>query len=416
MGQSAALRAALPPLLSPHGIGRRLHMVSTGYPASDLARPSAASALSLLHSRCRTAADSAAGQRKPLLTPAHLDAWAEGSGVRRHAHSRPSSEPYELSTIRELGGGAAMPDGWSSRLVSATGLKPRDGPNQDAFSYTLLEGDWIVCVACDGHGEEGDIIAERVARTIPFFLSSHMPTLGPERSLVRSFQDSQEDLEACLNGAQTFSGTTASAVCIHMDTCETWLAVAGDSKITLGDLASGEMVFVTGGHKAHDLPEADRLRECGAQVITKDYGDGDLVSRVFVPGTGVPGLAMSRSLGDGCLKKYGVIATPHVQNVTEHWTACEAPVAVLASDGLWDTITAKETIESLAARYRAGLDVQRGAEVLLRRSQKLWIQFEGDYCDDVTIVLLAPTESLKSKKVTLDKPLRPSVAPSGPTH
>merc|ERR1712039_6090 len=103
---------------------------------------------------------------------------------------------------------------------------------------------------------------------------------------------------------------------------------------------------------------------------------------------------MSRSLGDGCLKKYGVTAEPEVRNVSDLWDRCTAPIVVLASDGLWDTITVEETISSLTARAHAGLDVKIGAEALLRRSQRLWIENEGDYCDDVTVLLLAPTASL----------------------
>jgi len=201
-----------------------------------------------------------------------------------------------------------------------------------------------------------------------------------------------------LSAAQTHSGTTAAIVCVHAQSREAWFAYVGDSKIALGDLATGKVVFSTGEHKAHDPEENKRLKQCGAQVITREYEDGELVSRVFVPGTGIPGLAMSRSLGDGCLKNYGVTAEPHVHNVTELWQCCEAPVVVLASDGLWDTISVEETVAALAARCRAGLNVGKGCEVLLRRSQRLWIQAEGDYCDDVTVVLLAPSASLAPRK------------------
>merc|ERR1712129_156708 len=125
---------------------------------------------------------------------------------------------------------------------------------------------------------------------------------------------------------------------------------------------------------------------------------------------------MSRSLGDGCLKKYGVTPTPDVQDVSGIWAACEAPIAVLASDGLWDTINAQETVASLFARAKKGQDVKRGAEVLLRRSQKLWVQGEGDYCDDCTVILLAPTASLKSRKQPTARAAAPTLAASSPVQ
>ncbi|CAE8645052.1 unnamed protein product, partial [Polarella glacialis] len=149
---------------------------------------------------------------------------------------------------------------------------------------------------------------------------------------------------------------------------------------------------------AHDPEEYSRLQAAGAQVIEKRYEDNEVVSRVFIPKTGVPGLAMSRSLGDGCLKKYGVTAEPEVRDVTSLWRGCRAPCVVLASDGLWDTISVEETVASLTARVRTGREVGLGVEALLRRSQRRWIEAEGDYCDDVTVLLVAPSASIQPRQ------------------
>jgi len=328
------------------------------------------------------------------VTSTDLDAWARGPAVLGHAHSRPSCEPYALSAVREMGRGAEVPEDWSVRLLSAAGMKGRESPNQDAFSYTVLDNGWIVCVACDGHGEQGEVISERVARMIPFFLSLHLPALSLDEALPRAFAQAQTDLERCFSSAQAYSGTTVAACCIHGERHEAWFAHAGDSRAVLGDLVSSTPLFVTEEHKAHDPGEHQRLEEAGAQVITKRYEDGELVSRIFIPKTGIPGLAMSRSLGDGCLKKYGVIAEPEVRNVSNLWERSTAPFVVLASDGLWDAITAEHTVSELAGRRRQGLDVLLGAEALLRRSQRLWIEAEGDYCDDVTVLLVVPSSGL----------------------
>jgi len=328
------------------------------------------------------------------VTSADLDAWAQGPAVLGHAHSRSTFEPYELSPVRELGGGKEVPSDWSVRLISAAGMKGGECPNQDAFSYTLLDSGWIVCVACDGHGEAGEVVSERVTRMVPLFLSQHLPELGLEEALRKAFALAQADLERCFSSAQTYSGATVAACCISCDGSEAWFAHAGDSRAVLGDLESGTAHFITGEHKAHDPGESKRLEEAGAQVITKQYEDGELVSRIFIPKTGVPGLAMSRSLGDGCLKKYGVTAEPDVHDVSGFWSRCEAPFILLASDGLWDTITVDESVSELAVRKRKGLDVQLGAEALLRRSQRLWIEAEGDYCDDITVLFVAPSASL----------------------
>jgi len=328
--------------------------------------------------------------RPVLVNDEDLDAWANGPTVLGHVYSRPSSDPYELSTTKEHSGGEVAPDGWMLRLMSAAGLKSTACNNQDSFSYTLLESGWVLTVVCDGHGENGDMVSERIARSLPMFICHHMDAMGFEKALTEAFLLAQADLEQSVSPMQAFSGATVAVCCNNPTTGEVWVAHAGDSIVVIGDLATGQPLFHTGEHKAHDPEEAKRLEECGAQVICKKYEDGETVSRVFIPRTGVPGLAMSRSLGDGCLKKYGVTALPDVQNISGIWEKCTHPICVIGSDGLFDTISVEDTIASLAARIRAGHNLTQGVLKLIRRSQHYWIEEEGDYCDDITLVMVGP--------------------------
>merc|ERR1739847_253822 len=109
------------------------------------------------------------------------------------------------------------------------------------------------------------------------------------------------DLEETCPLGQIYSGCTCAVVCFHTERSEVWTATAGDSRLVVGDLFDGSVAFKTEEHKAHDPGERERLEAAGAQIIQKNYPDGDIVSRIFIPKTGVPGLAMSRSFGDGCL-------------------------------------------------------------------------------------------------------------------
>jgi len=321
------------------------------------------------------------------------DTWASSPIVRGHVYSRPSFEPYEFAPVHAIGSGTDEPPDWSKRLLTAAGMKSNGSPNQDAFSYTLLDSGWIVCVASDGHGEQGEAVSARIVRMLPRILSQHVDSMGLQQALPRAFAETQKDLESSLPRAQVYSGATVATCCVHHAHKETWFAHAGDSRAVLGDLANGSVAFCTEEHKAHDPKEHKRLQDAGAQVIQKTYDDGAVVSRVFVPRTGFPGLAMSRSLGDGCLKNYGVTAEPEVHNISGLWEVCEAPVILMASDGLWDTISIEDTMRLLAARCQKGQDVVRGIEALCRRAQRIWIEDSGDYCDDVTIMFLAPKGS-----------------------
>jgi len=253
----------------------------------------------------------------------------------------------------------------------------------------------MICVACDGHGEQGEVVAERVTRTLPLLLDRHIPSMSLVDALPLAFLDAQADLEQSFKTAQFYSGATLAVFCIHQESREAWFAHAGDSLAVLGDLATARIHFITQEHKAHHPTEFQRLEKCGAQVVKKRYEDGEVVSRVFIPRTGVPGLAMSRSLGDGCLKKYGVVADPEVHDISEHWKSCTLPCVLMATDGLWDTMDPEEALVEFAGRRRRGREVLAGAEALVRTAQKLWIESEGDYCDDVTVLFVAPSADLQ---------------------
>lgn len=75
--------------------------------------------------------------------------------------------------------------------------------------------------------------------------------------------------------------------------------------------------------------EAERIRKCKGRVFA--LREEPEVARVWLPKTNFPGLAMSRALGDFCLKGFGVISVPEVsyRRLTE-----KDEFIVLATDGV----------------------------------------------------------------------------------
>ena len=69
--------------------------------------------------------------------------------------------------------------------------------------------------------------------------------------------------------------------------------------------------------------------------------DNETPFRVWSPVVDLPGLAMSRSIGDGMAKGLGVIAEPEIKIF---YTTPESKLAfiALASDGIWDVIDSNE--------------------------------------------------------------------------
>jgi len=97
-------------------------------------------------------------------------------------------------------------------------------------------------------------------------------------------------------------------------------------------------VQLTKDQKPEDSEELTRLVECGARVKRLVDEDGNRVGpyRVWEMNSNIPGLSMSRSIGDQIAKSLGVIATPIVTEMDidpKHDN-----FIVVASDGIWDTM------------------------------------------------------------------------------
>jgi serine/threonine protein phosphatase PrpC len=103
-------------------------------------------------------------------------------------------------------------------------------------------------------------------------------------------------------------------------------------------------------------------------------------ARVWLKNAPVPGLNMSRSLGDLTAKLAGVISTPH--KASDALSATDR-VLVLASDGLWDFV-ANEEVATLALSTG---DCWEAASRLARLARARWLVRTGG-ADDTTVVVV----------------------------
>jgi serine/threonine protein phosphatase PrpC len=102
--------------------------------------------------------------------------------------------------------------------------------------------------------------------------------------------------------------------------------------------------------------------------------------RVWLANAPVPGLNMSRSMGDLTAKQAGVISTPH-KSIEAIGAGDRA--LILASDGLWDFVGNEE----VAAVGLSSGDCWEGASRLARLTRARWLIRTGG-ADDTTIVVV----------------------------
>jgi len=117
----------------------------------------------------------------------------------------------------------------------------------------------------------------------------------------------------------------------------------------------------------HPLPGGADGEDCGP-------------NRVWLADADIPGLAMSRSIGDEVAQTVGVISDP----VIVQYDLTDADLfAVWASDGVWEFISNKEAVEIV---QKNGSDLDKAAAALIAESERRW-QEEEDVVDDITCVI-----------------------------
>mmetsp|Transcript_1858 Transcript_1858/g.3688 ORF Transcript_1858/g.3688 Transcript_1858/m.3688 type:complete len:108 (-) Transcript_1858:96-419(-) len=94
---------------------------------------------------------------------------------------------------------------------------------------------------------------------------------------------------------------------------------------------------------------------------------------------------MARSIGDHAVKPVGVIADPAV---TSHDLTDEDEFMIVATDGVWEFVSSDEAIEIVARHLDAGEGASRACQCLIEEAAAKWHDFEGDYRDDITALVV----------------------------
>jgi len=274
--------------------------------------------------------------------------------------------------------------------------KPSDcyGIGQDNFCVARLRSGWEVFGIFDGHGASGHWPSNRVAKTLPFFLQSDScSTLlsedKTEAALSLALKSCQDDLmkrsieekvnvQAC--------GSTAVVLLCKPDSDVVWVANVGDSRGLLL-AANGDPLEVTSDHTPIREDEVTRIRAMGGELISTPYADGKIDNRICINGTRFPGIAMTRSLGDFCVKDIGVIAEPEIFKWSIH--DCKDGYIFLACDGVWDYMSERDVTDLIVKALDEDASPSKVCQRILRQAQKCWArEHKSKYCDDISCLLI----------------------------
>jgi len=287
--------------------------------------------------------------------------------------------PYEDKGVKRQGP-AALPEHAGVAYACKKGSK-KGIPNQDSWFVANADNVVSIYAVLDGHGAKGHDVSNFVRENLPKAMarSGHLAT-DPGRCLRESFRSVQGLLRAATARSQlnaSLSGTTASVVVHRHGDKKLWVAHCGDSRCALGsrDAASGRLRAraLTADHKPGAPEEKRRILARGGTVVR---------GRVYKRGQQLPGLNLSRSLGDLLGNaEAGVSAEPALREVQ---LERGDEVLLICSDGVWEFISEQEACDIVEAAGSNEEAVQR----LVKDAWGRWMQDDSGIADDITAIVV----------------------------
>lgn len=285
--------------------------------------------------------------------------------------------------------------------LSQRGYYPEslDKPNQDSFCIHTPFGtspDDHFFGVFDGHGEYGAQCSQFVKRRLcENLLRDDRFRTDAVQALHSAFLATNSQLHAD-SLDDSMSGTTAVTVLVRGKTI--YIANTGDSRAVIAEKRGEDVVAVdlSIDQTPYRTDELERVKECGARVMTLDQieglknpdvqcwgteesDDGD-PPRLWVQNGMYPGTAFTRSIGDSVAESIGVVANPEIFILELN---ANHPFFVLASDGVFEFLSS-QTVVDMIAKYK---DPRDACAAIVAESYRLWLQYETR-TDDITIIVV----------------------------
>ncbi len=236
---------------------------------------------------------------------------------------------------------------------------------------------------CDGHGMQGHLISEYVSKNLPNHLND-----TTDESIKNAYLSIQNSLQNESNKIDSsLSGTTCTSIIVSLNSVI--CANVGDSRAILAKYENGayNVTNLSRDHKPTETDEMKRILSCGGRIKqfydkkTKEYIGPE---RIWLKNSEIPGLAMSRSIGDSIAHSVGVIPEPEIMRFD--FTGNEKFI-IIASDGIWEYIDSDECIKIIKEYYENNMDAVGGLNDLVKEAFKRW-KIEEDNIDDITAIVL----------------------------
>ena len=257
--------------------------------------------------------------------------------------------------------------------------------NQDAFLEIVnfaRSSDMHFFGVCDGHGFYGKEVSSFCKQRLPALLAQDPAlTVNPRKALTNSILRTDSELLECPFDVN-FSGSTLNVVFIHDKTL--WCANVGDSRsIIARQLNEGSKgaatrqvgrhwmcIALSRDHKPDDKDESARILREGGRIEAYQDEEGNPLgpARVWLQDQDIPGLAMSRSMGDAVAASVGVFSEPEI---LEFALTPEDKFLVCGSDGVFEFLSNEEIVKIVVPFWKIN-DVQGACDAVAQEARTRW--------------------------------------------
>ena len=184
---------------------------------------------------------------------------------------------------------------------------------------------------------------------------------GDSRAILASMKTKEDAPAGLENESPTAANATAS------------MGTAGASlklKNSIGSNAEWRVKELSRDHKPDDPGEKERILDHYGRVAHyKDAKGNDIgPARVWLQTENIPGLAMSRSMGDRVAQSVGVSCEPEL---IEHRVCDEDKFIVIASDGVWEFLD-NERVMKLVIPFWYCNRPDQACEKLVKEATARW--------------------------------------------
>ncbi|KAL3144415.1 hypothetical protein ABBQ32_004163 [Trebouxia sp. C0010 RCD-2024] len=270
-----------------------------------------------------------------------------------------------------------------SRAGREPGFKKQNQDNCFAFEK-YITNEQSLFGAFDGHGPNGHLVSGYVKQHLPIMLVNHLSMeADASKALTKGFLEVDKALGSSRIDCE-FSGSTSVVSFLKGKTLTT--AWVGDSRGVLGRSKKGggyEAVPLTKDHKPTAPEEKARIVATNGRVerLVDEMGQPIGPFRVWLQYAWIPGLAMSRALGDAVAHSVGVTSEPEC---TVRELAPVDKFMILASDGVWEFIESQDAVDIVGNCET----VEEGCRQLVDEAYQRWLVEEEGVVDDITAVVV----------------------------